>query len=115
MSLFGALNIGVAGLDAFSNAMSITSSNIANVNTVGYKASSNNFETLLSTQIASNDSTEGVLQNATQNVTQQGLLTSAAATTDMGIQGNGFFIVNQQADGTGSTFYTRAGDFQPDA
>ena len=115
MSLFGALNIGVAGLDAFSNAMSVTSSNIANVNTVGYKTSSNNFATLLSTQIASNDSTEGVLQSATQNVTQQGLLTSAASTTDMGIQGNGFFVVNQQADGTGSTFYTRAGDFQPDA
>ena len=37
MSLYGALNIGVAGLDANSQALSATSSNIANVNTVGYK------------------------------------------------------------------------------
>ena len=39
MSLYGALQIGVAGLDANSTALSVTSSNIANVNTVGYKAS----------------------------------------------------------------------------
>jgi flagellar hook protein FlgE len=37
MSLFGSLNIGVAGLAANSAALSATSSNIANVNTVGYK------------------------------------------------------------------------------
>ena len=37
MSLYGALNIGVAGLAANSAALCATSSNIANVNTVGYK------------------------------------------------------------------------------
>jgi flagellar hook protein FlgE len=35
MSLYGALNIGVAGLTANSTALSATSSNIANVITVG--------------------------------------------------------------------------------
>ena len=115
MSLFGALNIGVAGLDAFSNAMSITSSNIANVNTVGYKTSTNNFATLLSNTIDTVDSASGVVQGATQNVTQQGLLQAASSTTDLGIQGNGFFVVNTQSDGTGATYYTRAGNFAPDA
>src|SRR5580692_12548260 len=115
MSLFGALNIGVAGLDAFSNAMSITSSNIANVNTVGYKTSTNNFATLLSNTIDTVDSASGVVQSGTQNVTQQGLLQAAASTTDLGIQGNGFFVVNTQSDGTGATYYTRAGNFAPDA
>ena len=47
MSLFGALQTGVAGLDAQSAALSVTSSNIANVNTVGYKDSEAQFETLL--------------------------------------------------------------------
>src|SRR5580692_5414086 len=115
MSLFGALNIGVAGLDAFSNAMSVTSSNIANVNTVGYKASSNDFATLLSNTIDTTDSAAGVVQSATQNVTQQGILQAASSTTDLGIQGNGFFVVNQNAGGTGAQLYTRVGSFTPDA
>jgi flagellar hook protein FlgE len=115
MSLFGALNIGVAGLDAFSNAMSVTSSNIANVNTVGYKASSNDFATLLSNTIDTTDSASGVVQSATQNVTQQGILQAASSTTDLGIQGNGFFVVNQDADGSGAQLYTRVGSFSPDA
>ncbi len=45
MSLYGALNIGVAGLAANSRALSATSSNIANVNTVGYKNATANFST----------------------------------------------------------------------
>ena len=47
MSLYGALNIGVAGLAANSQALSATSSNIANVNTVGYKQQISNFTTFL--------------------------------------------------------------------
>ena len=47
MSLYGALNIGVAGLDANSAALSATSSNIANVNTVGYKEATASFSTFL--------------------------------------------------------------------
>ena len=43
MSLYGALNIGVAGLAANSAALSVTSSNIANVNTVGYKDAERQF------------------------------------------------------------------------
>ena len=45
MSLYGALNIGVAGLSANSAALSATSSNIANVNTVGYKEATASFHT----------------------------------------------------------------------
>ncbi|MFN9542775.1 MAG: flagellar basal body protein, partial [Alphaproteobacteria bacterium] len=37
MSLYGALYTGVAGLSANGRAMATTSTNIANVNTVGYK------------------------------------------------------------------------------
>ena len=47
MSLYGALLTGVSGLDANSRALAITSSNIANVNTVGYKTSTANFSTFL--------------------------------------------------------------------
>ena len=50
MSLFGALKTGVTGLTAQSSAMSIISDNIANVNTVGYKAGSASFSTLVTKQ-----------------------------------------------------------------
>src|SRR6202789_2347922 len=116
MSLFGALNIGVAGLDASSQALSVASSNIANVNTVGYKTSQANFSTLLASAM-SDDGNEGVTENATQNVTTQGLLTSTGTATDMAISGNGFFVVSPQAPTAGAAtqqLYTRAGDLTPD-
>ena len=91
MSLYGALQIGVAGLDAFSTALSTTSSNIANVNTVGYKASASSFSTLL----ASSDGTEsGVVAKQAQLVTTQGPINGTQSPTDLAMQGNGFFVVS---------------------
>src|SRR3569833_2610770 len=61
MSLYGALNIGVAGLQANSIALSATSSNIANVNTVGYKKATAAFSTFLNaTTGVGNNSSAGV-------------------------------------------------------
>jgi len=119
MSLFGALNIGVSGLDANSQALSTTSSNIANVNTVGYKSSDTTFSTLLASAMGSGDvSNAGVTAMSNQNVTQQGTITTTNSPTDMAISGNGFFVVSQAPASAGSAssqFYTRAGDFSPDS
>lgn len=116
MSLTGAMMIGVTGLNANSKALSIASSNIANVNTIGYKAGQNNFSTLLADSMGSGDiSSQGVISIGSQNVTQQGLLQTTQSPTDLGINGNGFFVVNQLSDGTGRTLYTRAGNFTPDS
>ncbi len=115
-SLYGAMMIGVSGLDAQSKALSVSSSNIANVNTVGYKTGENNFETLLTASASSGDiSSGGVIARSSQNVAQQGLLQTTQSTTDMGVSGNGFFIVGDTAGNSGTTYYTRAGDFSPDA
>jgi flagellar hook protein FlgE len=117
MSLFGALNTGVAGLDANSQALSIASSNIANVNTTGYKTTEANFSTLLASALG-DDGDEGVVANATQNVTTQGLLTSTGTATNLAISGNGFFVVSPSLTSAGagtSQLYTRAGDFTADA
>ncbi len=116
MSLYGALQIGVAGLDAFSTALSTTSSNIANVNTIGYKASESSFSTLL----ASSDGTQaGVIASQAQRVTTQGGITGTQSPTDLAMQGNGFFVVSPVTVAAGSTpqtlLYTRAGNFTPDA
>ena len=48
MSLYGALFTGVSSLAANGRALGVSSNNIANVNTVGYKASVAQFETMLS-------------------------------------------------------------------
>ena len=74
MSLYGALSIGVAGLDAASAALSVSSSNIANVNTVGYKQATASFATYLNSSLGSNsNASAGVTAVIGQDVTQNGL------------------------------------------
>jgi flagellar hook protein FlgE len=116
MSLYGAMMIGVSALDAFSNALSTTSSNIANVNTVGYKTGATTFSTLLAASMGEGDMSQaGVITGTDQNIGQQGLLQTASSPTDLAISGNGFFMVNSKSDMSGGDYYTRAGDFSPDA
>jgi flagellar hook protein FlgE len=117
MSLFGALQTGVAGLDAQSSALSVTSANIANVNTVGYKDSETDFETLLAGSMGGDNNEGSVIASSSQNVNQQGLITSTSSATDLAISGNGFFVVSPSDATTASQslLYTRAGNFTPDA
>jgi flagellar hook protein FlgE len=113
MSLYGALNIGVAGLGANSRALSAISSNIANVNTVGYKVQTVNFETFLAGGGLS-DSAGGVNALIGQNVTTQGLPTTTSSPTDLSISGSGFFVVAATPNPAATQEYTRAGSFTPD-
>lgn len=115
MSLYGALNIGVAGLQANSIALSATASNIANVNTVGYKEATSSFSTFLNaTTGVGNNSSAGVAATVSQDITTQGLPTTTSSDTDLSISGNGFFVVTPDSSGVGVHEYTRAGSFTPD-
>ncbi len=115
MSLYGAMNIGVAGLAANSRALSATSSNIANVNTVGYKNQTAHFATFLNSQGNSGGtSSAGVTSVIGQDVTTQGLPTATSSPTDLSLSGNGFFVVAANPSATASQAYTRAGSFTPD-
>ncbi|MDR3527754.1 MAG: flagellar hook protein FlgE [Rhizomicrobium sp.] len=116
MSLYGAMMTGVAGLSAYSNALSVASANIANVNTVGYKTATSNFNTLLaSAGTSGNAGSATVVSNTGQNVSEQGLLQATTSTTDMAVSGNGFFVVSASTDNTTARAYTRAGNFTPDS
>ena len=118
MSLYGAMMIGVSGLDANSKALSVASSNIANVNTVGYKAADNAFSTLLASAGGSGDvSAAGVISAQQQRVTEQGGITSTQSATDLAVSGNGFFVVSPTNSSAGeqALLFTRAGSFTPDA
>jgi flagellar hook protein FlgE len=113
MSLYGALNIGVAGLAANSAALSATSSNIANVNTVGYKTQNASFQTFLNAPGLSGSSA-GVSAVISQDVSTQGLPSSTSSPTDLSISGAGFFVVATSTAQGASQQYTRAGSFNPD-
>jgi len=117
MSLYGALYTGVAGLAANSRAMATTSTNIANVNTVGYKSTKNEFSTLLASSAVGNYATGGVKAVPLPEVTQQGDLAQTTSSTDLAISGQGFFVVTNtpiQDPVVSELMYTRAGAFQKD-
>jgi len=113
MSLSGALNSAVSALSAQSTALAMISDNIANASTYGYKTVSASFESLLTGTSASTYSSGGVAVGTLSNISMQGLLTSSTTSTNMAIDGNGFFVVTT---GTGSTntSYTRNGQFSVD-
>ena len=115
MSIFGAMRSGVTGLFSQSQALGMIADNIANVNTVGFKAVRPRLSTLVTAQSSADlHSPGGVQSRVEREVDQQGLLTSSAVSTDIAISGSGFFTVNDKTDGTGNTFFTRAGEFRPD-
>lgn len=116
MSLYGALYSGVSGLKGQSNKIGIISDNISNVNTVGYKGNRAGFESLVTSSASESQfSPGGVIGANQQMVNTQGLLQSTDSATDIAISGDGFFVVNQQSDGQGQVYYTRAGSFTQDA
>ena len=117
MSLFGALKTGVTGLTAQSSAMSIISDNIANVNTVGYKAGSASFSTLVTKQTSSTAYSSGGVQCRNRTgIDAQGLLSGTTRSTDLAISGNGFFVTTSTSNPGAEDLYsyTRAGSFEVD-
>ena len=115
MGLQSSLFAGVAGLDANGSSISIIGDNIANTNTVGFKSSREEFVDVLSGNLGGAAGAGSIgagarLSGVTQNFTQ-GSLESTGVTTDLAVDGGGFFIVQ---DTTGE-YYTRAGLFRLDA
>jgi flagellar hook protein FlgE len=115
MSIFGGMRSAVTGLAAQSQALGMIADNIANVSTVGYKRTSSQFSTLVTvSSTQTSHSPGGVQSNVVRNIAQQGLLEASTSTTDVAISGGGFFVVTDNANGTGNTLFTRAGSFRPD-
>lgn len=111
MSLTGAMNSAVSAMKAQSTALSIISNNLANVSTNGYKASSASFSSLL-TSGATNSASGGVTVAKSQNILASGTLVSSSISTNIAIDGDGFFAVTT-GDGS-DIYYTRNGSFTVD-
>lgn len=106
---------GISGLNVSAAAIDITSHNIANVQTVGFKRSDGIFADMYSTAMFSGSSRNNIGYGAStaevrQDFKQMGR-TDSSNPLDMAIEGNGFFQV-QLANGTKA--YTRNGQFTLD-
>lgn len=119
MSINSAMLSGVSGLVANSSALAAISDNIANVNTVAYKRSQVNFANIVTAQAVTGRYSAGGVQGITRSfIGNQGLIQSATSPTDLGIAGDGFFIVTEKGDGLSSQdtrAFTRSGSFSVDA
>jgi len=108
-----AFSIALSALSADSTAIDVVGNNLANLNTVGYKDTSVNFQDLMSQSLAGDSQVGmGIGQVGTVTSYSQGTLQTTNGATDAAIQGNGFFVVTNAAN---QTLYTRDGSFQLDA
>ena len=111
---------GVSGLQNHQTRMDVIGNNISNVNTTGFKRGRVNFQDMISQQMAGaakpteelggvnpKDVGLGMTIATIEQVFTQGNLQSTGVSTDVAIQGNGFFIVKNGEE----SFYTRNGVF----
>ena len=100
-----AMSAGTKGMMDNSTALGVVGSNIANVNTIGYKTGTDSFASTFAE----------ALQGQTWGVGDswsQGSIQSTTSEMDLAINGKGLFMV---CDSEGGTYYTRAGSFNLDA
>ncbi|NND98984.1 MAG: flagellar hook-basal body complex protein [Pirellulaceae bacterium] len=120
-----ALMTGITGLRTHQQQLDVVANNLANMNTVGYKAQTTTFSDLMYNSVRGgsgpNDSNGGVNPQAIGSGVQtaqiakrftQGTLQSTGETLDFAIQGEGFFTLEGQS---GENVFTRAGSFAVDA
>ncbi|MBU4528961.1 MAG: flagellar hook protein FlgE [Hoeflea sp.] len=111
MSLYGMMSTGASGMNAQANRLSTVADNIANANTTGYKKASVEFSSLVLPGTNSSYNSGAVQTDVRYAISQPGTLAFTTSTTDLAIDGDGFFIVQ---DSNGVPFLTRAGSFVPD-
>src|SRR3982074_1325084 len=110
----------ISGLKNHQTMMDVVGNNIANVNTTGFKQSRVTFQDILSQTVRGASGPQGgrggvnpeqiglgVLTSAIDTIQTQGTLQSTGKSTDMAIQGDGFFAMS---DGKQPVF-TRDGAF----
>ncbi len=119
MSINSAMLAGASGMRANASALAAISDNIANVNTVGFKRLRNDFTALLTSQNrATTYSAGGTISRASAIMTEQGSTVASSVSTHLAVSGDGMFVVRGRSDDATSRdpyYYTRAGQFTPDA
>jgi len=109
-------SIALTGLEANSVALDTIGNNLANLNTTAFKGQTTSFSDLFYQNIGSTGSGDalqvglGTQVSGTNTDFSQGSLSTTTNSTDMALNGSGFFVVDQG----GLEQLTRSGDFQLD-
>ena len=112
MGLASALTATVGALRAQSNQISAVSENISNSSTTAYKTRTVQFEAL----VGDGGSGGGVITKTSQNIGQNGPISTTGVSTNIAIKGAGFFVVSSNLNNKPSAYtYSRNGDFRTDA
>jgi flagellar hook protein FlgE len=116
MGIESSMYAGISGLNASAQQMSVIGNNLANVDTVGYKQQTINFEDLVYASTPTGAGTgqlgQGVgVEDISTDFSQTGYQTTTNP-TDLAVSGNGFFVVKDP--NTNAQYYTRAGNFSID-
>src|SRR5689334_11524078 len=101
----------LSGLAANNTALDVVGNNLANLNTTGFKADSILFKDIMGQTSGSTEIGAGVATTGTSKQFTQGSIQPTAGALDAAIEGNGVFVVR---DNAGSVLYTRAGSFKFD-
>ena len=112
MSFFGSMTTAITGIRAQSSALGYISDNIANSQTTGFKRTDANFYDIVTASSPNFHQPGAVVAKPGYTNTVQGSVDASQISTNMAINGDGFFIVQ---DASGTPVLTRAGAFVPDA
>ncbi|MGZ3774874.1 MAG: flagellar hook protein FlgE [Pseudobdellovibrionaceae bacterium] len=114
MGILSSLYTGVSGMTAQGEALGVIGDNIANANTIGFKASRAEFQDIISKNLkgilGGNQIGRGVKIGAVNPILSQGNVDATEKVTDLAISGDGYFKVK----GTDGDSYTRDGSFHFD-
>ncbi|CAN5461668.1 flagellar hook protein FlgE [soil metagenome] len=114
MGVLSSLYTGVSGLTAQGEALGVIGDNIANANTIGFKASRAEFQDIISKNLkgilGGNQIGRGVKIGAVNPILSQGNVDATEKSTDLAISGDGYFVVK----GSDGESYTRDGSFHFD-
>lgn len=119
--MLGSIYVGLSGMQAYSQGMKTISNNVANLDTLGYKASTLSFSDVFSDPNGSlgyagsqsgGSTGTGVKYNKESIDFKAGTLQQTGGALDLAIDGNGFLVVQ---DEHGDTFYAKTGQFSVDS
>lgn len=110
--MFSSYSTALTSLAAHATAVDVVGSNLANLNTTGFKATTISFRDLVSAPASGTQTMVGLgLSTPLTFLNQtQGPIDATGGRYDAAIQGDGFFVVTHDAE----TLYTRAGNFHVD-
>ena len=125
MATTTSLLTGMSGILAHGRMLEVTGNNIANTNTVAFKSSRTNFSTMFARTLSGGSGPNppasggsnpmqvglGVRVASIQRDFTSGAIANTGVSTDLAIDGDGFFIVGPNSDRR----YTRDGSFRLDA